>query len=211
MYDSLSRQGFSSDTDGYTGSKSRRARAEARDLEDDCGSDRLRADHGVTSAEERSRHRRRNSGQGAGGWAELATARTGRRRGCEPVHARRRPYPRRTLSVAEFEQRIIAGASKVIYDETAYNLVVLPHTDAADPVASVRHFVESAQVDGLIFAHTTPQDERAALSDRSAGAVRHPRPHRAESPARLFRLRQLRDDEAGGRAAGAERPPTRSR
>jgi LacI family transcriptional regulator len=81
-----------------------------------------------------------------------------------------------TLSVAEFEKRIIAGASKVIYDETAYNLVVLPHTDAADPVASVRYFVEDAQVDGLIFAHTTPQDERARyLLDRQIPFVTHGR------------------------------------
>ncbi len=47
-----------------------------------------------------------------------------------------------------------------IYDETAYNLVVLVHTHDADPVESVRYFVEDAQVDGLIFAHTTPQDPR---------------------------------------------------
>lgn len=80
------------------------------------------------------------------------------------------------LSVAEFEKRIIAGASKVIYDETAYNLVVLPHADEADPVASVRYFVESAQVDGLIFAHTTPQDERARyLLDMRVPFVTHGR------------------------------------
>jgi LacI family transcriptional regulator len=65
-----------------------------------------------------------------------------------------------TLAVAEFERRIIAGASKVIYDETPYNLVVLPHTDSANPLESVRYFVEDAQVDGLIFAHTTREDER---------------------------------------------------
>ena len=81
-----------------------------------------------------------------------------------------------TLSVAEFEKRIIAGASKVIYDETAYNLVVLPHTEHSDPTASVRYFVESAQVDGLIFAHTTPQDERARyLIDRQVPFVTHGR------------------------------------
>ena len=81
-----------------------------------------------------------------------------------------------TLSVAEFEKRIIQGASKVIYEETDYNLVVLPHTDDADPVASVRYFVESAQVDGLIFAHTTPQDERARyLVDRQVPFVTHGR------------------------------------
>jgi LacI family transcriptional regulator len=81
-----------------------------------------------------------------------------------------------TLAVAEFEKRIIAGASKVIYDETAYNLVVLPHTDGADPLESVRYFVEDAQVDGLIFAHTTPQDERARyLLDRQIPFVTHGR------------------------------------
>jgi LacI family transcriptional regulator len=81
-----------------------------------------------------------------------------------------------SLAVAEFEKRIIQGASKVIYDETSYNLVVLPHSDESDPVASVRYFVESSQVDGLIFAHTTPQDERARyLLDRQIPFVTHGR------------------------------------
>jgi LacI family transcriptional regulator len=81
-----------------------------------------------------------------------------------------------TLAVAEFERRIIAGASKVIYDETPYNLVVLPHTDSANPIESVRYFVEDAQVDGLIFAHTTPADERVHyLIDRDVPFVTHGR------------------------------------
>ena len=81
-----------------------------------------------------------------------------------------------TLAVAEFERRIIVGISKVIYDETAYNLVVLPHTDDADPLESVRYFVEDAQVGGLIFAHTTPQDERVRyLLDRKVPFVTHGR------------------------------------
>ncbi len=81
-----------------------------------------------------------------------------------------------TLSGAEFERRIIAGASKVIYDETTYNLVVLPHTHEADPIESVRYFVEDAQVDGLIFAHTTPEDPRVHfLVERGVPFVTHGR------------------------------------
>lgn len=81
-----------------------------------------------------------------------------------------------TLAVAEFEKRIISGASRVIYDETAYNLVVVPHTDGANPLESVRYFVESAQVDGLIFAHTTPHDERASyLLEHQVPFVTHGR------------------------------------
>ena len=81
-----------------------------------------------------------------------------------------------TLAVAEFERRIIAGVSKVIYSETAHNLVVLPHTHGADPLESVRYFVEDAQVDGLIFAHTTPHDERVRyLIDRQVAFVTHGR------------------------------------
>jgi LacI family transcriptional regulator len=81
-----------------------------------------------------------------------------------------------SLAVAEFERRIIAGASKVIYDETAYNLVVLPHTDNDNPIESVRYFVEDAQIDGLIFAHTTPQDERVHyLIERGVPFVTHGR------------------------------------
>ncbi|MGH6926463.1 MAG: LacI family transcriptional regulator [Propylenella sp.] len=89
-----------------------------------------------------------------------------------------------TLAVAEFERRIIAGASKFIYDETSYNLVVLPHTHDADPLESVRYFVEDAQVDGLIFAHTTPQDERARyLIDRNVPFVTHGRTRLADQHA----------------------------
>ena len=88
------------------------------------------------------------------------------------------------LAVAEFERRIIAGVSKVIYDETAYNLVVFPHTDKADPMDAVRYFVESAQVDGLIFAHTTPQDPRAQyLLDRNIPFVTHGRTELAQQHA----------------------------
>jgi LacI family transcriptional regulator len=65
------------------------------------------------------------------------------------------------LAVAEFERRIIGGVSDVIYGETTCDLVVLPHTEGADPMDSVRYLVETAQVDGLIFAHTTPHDPRA--------------------------------------------------
>ena len=109
------------------------------------------------------------------------------------------------LAVAEFEKRIIAGASKVIYDETAYNLVVLPHTDGADPVASVRYFVEDAQVDGLIFAHTTPHDERARyLLDRQVPFVTHGRTELEDQHA-YFDFDNYAHDEAIGGAAGAER------
>jgi LacI family transcriptional regulator, galactose operon repressor len=81
-----------------------------------------------------------------------------------------------TLSGAEFERRIIAGVSKVIYEETTYNLVVLPHTHEADPIESVRYFVEDAQVDGLIFAHTTPADPRVHyLVERGVPFVTHGR------------------------------------
>jgi LacI family transcriptional regulator len=81
-----------------------------------------------------------------------------------------------TLAVAEFERRIIGGVSDVIYGETTYDLVVLPHTEGADTMDSVRYFVESAQVDGLIFAHTTPDDPRARyLLDRHVPFVTHGR------------------------------------
>lgn len=88
------------------------------------------------------------------------------------------------LAVAEFERRIIAGVSKVIYDETSYNLVVFPHTDQADPMDAVRYFVETAQVDGLIFAHTTPQDPRAQyLLERDVPFVTHGRTELAQQHA----------------------------
>ena len=86
-----------------------------------------------------------------------------------------------TLAVAEFERRIIGGVSDVIYGETSYDLVVLPHTEGADPMDSVRYFVETAQVDGLIFAHTTPHDPRAIyLLERHIPFVTHGRTELAE-------------------------------
>ncbi len=88
------------------------------------------------------------------------------------------------LAVAEFERRIITGVSKIIYEETSYNLVVFPHANGADPMDAVRYFVETAQVDGLIFAHTTPQDPRAQyLLDRSVPFVTHGRTELAQQHA----------------------------
>ena len=89
-----------------------------------------------------------------------------------------------TLAVAEFERRIIGGVSDVIYGETTYDLIVLPHTEGADPMDSVRYFVETAQVDGLIFAHTTPHDPRATyLLERHVPFVTHGRTELAEQHA----------------------------
>lgn len=81
-----------------------------------------------------------------------------------------------TLAVAEFERRIIAGVSNVIYGETNYNLVVFPQASHDTSMVPVRYLVENAQVEGLIFAHTTPKDERAIwLLEQNIPFVTHGR------------------------------------
>lgn len=81
-----------------------------------------------------------------------------------------------TLAVAEFERRIIAGVSNVIYGETNYNLVVFPQANRGTSMVPVRYLVEDVQVEGLIFAHTTPQDERAMwLLEQNVPFVTHGR------------------------------------
>ena len=78
--------------------------------------------------------------------------------------------------VADFERRIIGGVARVVYGETAHNLVVLPQRPNAPPIEPVRYLVDTAQVDGLIFAHTTPHDERVRyLLDRNTPFVTHGR------------------------------------
>jgi LacI family transcriptional regulator len=158
----MSRPGFSSDTDGFTG-PNRGAREEARATLKTIAE----ATGFALTTVSRALKNEADIGAETRAKVQAVAAELGYRpdRAAQGLRTGRTLVVGlildETLSVAEFEKRIIAGASKVIYDETSYNLVVLPHTDAADPVASVRYFVESAQVDGLIFAHTTPQDERA--------------------------------------------------
>jgi len=80
-----------------------------------------------------------------------------------------------SVTIAEFERRIILGISSVLAD-TNYHLVVMPLLHGADVIEPVRYFVETAAADGLIFTHTQPQDERVRyLVDRQFPFVCHGR------------------------------------
>ncbi|WP_246248941.1 LacI family transcriptional regulator [Chelativorans alearense] len=63
------------------------------------------------------------------------------------------------VTIAEFERRIILGASSVLF-ETDYHLVVTPLRRGANVMEPVRYVVETGAADGLIFTHTQPRDER---------------------------------------------------
>lgn len=80
-----------------------------------------------------------------------------------------------SVTIAEFERRIILGVSSVL-KETDYHLVVTPVLDGADVMEPVRYMVENGAADGLIFTHTHPRDERVRyLADREFPFVSHGR------------------------------------
>lgn len=80
-----------------------------------------------------------------------------------------------SVSVAEFERRIIMGVARVIHN-TSYHLVVMPQASQADPLEPIRYFVETQAADGLIFTHTQPNDARVRyLLDRQFPFITHGR------------------------------------
>jgi LacI family transcriptional regulator len=80
-----------------------------------------------------------------------------------------------SVTIAEFERRIILGVSSVLFD-TDYHLVVMPLRQGADVLEPVRYFAETGAADGLIFTHTQPQDARVRyLSERRFPFVSHGR------------------------------------
>jgi LacI family transcriptional regulator len=80
-----------------------------------------------------------------------------------------------SVSVAEFERRIIMGVSRVLRD-TSYHLVVMPQPSRAEPLEPIRYFVETQAADGLIFTHTQPHDPRVRyLLDRQFPFITHGR------------------------------------
>lgn len=80
-----------------------------------------------------------------------------------------------SVSVAEFERRIIMGVARVLQN-TSYHLVVMPQASQADPIEAIRYFVETKAADGVIFTHTLPHDPRVRyLLDRDFPFVTHGR------------------------------------
>lgn len=80
-----------------------------------------------------------------------------------------------SVTIAEFERRIILGVSSVLFG-TDYHLVVMPLRRDADVMEPVRYFVETGAADGLIFTHTQPQDPRVRyLLERRFPFVTHGR------------------------------------
>lgn len=80
-----------------------------------------------------------------------------------------------SVSVAEFERRIIMGVARVLHN-TSYHLVVMPQASQADPIEAIRYFAETKAADGVIFTHTLPDDPRVRyLMDREFPFVTHGR------------------------------------
>lgn len=85
-----------------------------------------------------------------------------------------------SVTIAEFERRIILGISRILAS-TNYHLVVTPLPQGANIIEPVRYFVESGAADGLIFTHTQPADERVRyLLDRRFPFITHGRTNLGE-------------------------------
>lgn len=71
--------------------------------------------------------------------------------------------------------QLIYGISEVL-SATAYQLVVMLHDPAGDPLGPVRNIVEAGAADGILFARIEPEDERVRfLVERGMPFVTHGR------------------------------------
>ncbi|MBB4439928.1 MULTISPECIES: LacI family transcriptional regulator [Rhizobium] len=61
--------------------------------------------------------------------------------------------------IGSFLSQIIFGITEGL-EGTPYNLIVMPYPKHSDPVAPIRHLVESEAVDGIIISRIQPADPR---------------------------------------------------
>ncbi|NKB16029.1 MAG: LacI family DNA-binding transcriptional regulator [Sphingomonadales bacterium] len=61
--------------------------------------------------------------------------------------------------LGSFVSQIICGITEGL-DGTPYHLIVTPYSKHGDPVAPIRHLVETEAVDGIIISRIEPEDER---------------------------------------------------
>jgi len=62
----------------------------------------------------------------------------------------------------EFARSVLLGITAALVG-TRYHLLVLPQNVGQDPVEPVRYVLDTGAADGLMMAHTEPQDERVKL------------------------------------------------
>ncbi len=67
-----------------------------------------------------------------------------------------------TDDMNDFARSLLLGMTAALVG-TRYHLLVLPQNVGQDPIEPVRHVLDSGAADGVVMAHTEPQDERVKL------------------------------------------------
>ncbi len=79
--------------------------------------------------------------------------------------------------IGSFVSQMICGITDVLAG-TAYNLIVTPYSKYSDPVAPIRHLVETEAVDGIIISRIEPEDMRVKyMIKQGMPFVTHGRTH----------------------------------
>ena len=79
--------------------------------------------------------------------------------------------------IGSFLSQIIFGITEAL-EGTPYHLIVTPYSKHGDPVAPVRHLVESEAVDGIIISRLEPEDRRVEyMIEHGMPFVTHGRTH----------------------------------
>lgn len=79
--------------------------------------------------------------------------------------------------IGSFLSQIIFGITERL-EGTPYHLIVTPHSMHGDPVAPIRHLVETEAVDGIIISRIEPEDMRVRyMIDQGMPFVTHGRTH----------------------------------
>jgi LacI family transcriptional regulator len=79
--------------------------------------------------------------------------------------------------MGSFLSQIIFGITEGLYG-TPYHLIVTPYSKHGDPLAPIRHLVETEAVDGIIISRIEPEDVRVKyMIDQGMPFVTHGRTH----------------------------------
>jgi LacI family transcriptional regulator len=79
--------------------------------------------------------------------------------------------------IGSFLSQIIFGITEGL-EGTPYHLIVTPYSKHGDPVAPIRHLVETEAVDGIIISRIEPEDERVKyMTQQGMPFATHGRTH----------------------------------
>ena len=79
--------------------------------------------------------------------------------------------------IGSFVSQVICGISDGLAG-SSYHLIVTPYSKHGDPVAPIRHLVETEAVDGIIISRIEPEDERVKyMIEEGMPFVTHGRTH----------------------------------